>query len=73
MEWVTKQMVLFGTVPELQQLLVEVVANDLVERAEGLVHQQKIGVEGERAGDRGALLHAARKLPGIFLARSPRG
>ena len=63
----TKQIVLFGARPQLQQLLVEVVAHDLVERAERLVHQQQVGVEGERPGDRGALLHAARQLPGIFL------
>ena len=56
--------------PELQQLLVELVAHDLVERAERLVHQQQVGIEGQRAGDRGALLHAARQLPGILLARS---
>jgi hypothetical protein len=43
------------------------VAHDLVERAERLVHQQKVGVEGESARDRGALLHAAGQLPGEFL------
>ena len=53
--------------PEFEKLLVEVVADDLVERAEGLVHQQQIGIEGQRAGDRGALLHAARELPGKFV------
>ena len=58
---------LVGARPELQQLLVEVVAHDLVERAERLVHQEQVGVEGERTGDRGALLHAAGELPGIFL------
>ena len=58
---------LFGARPQFQQLLVEVVAHDLVERAERLVHQQQVGIEGERPGDRCALLHAARKLPGIFL------
>ena len=58
---------LVGARPQFQQLLVEVVAHDLVERAERLVHQQQVGVEGQRAGDRGALLHAARQLPGIFL------
>ena len=49
---------------QLQQLGVQMVADDLVERAERLVHQQQIGIEGQRAGDRGALLHAARQLPG---------
>ena len=66
-EWVTKAMVLLGPRPQLQQLLVQPVADDLVERAERLVHQQDVGVEGQRPGDRGALLHAARELPGIFL------
>ena len=66
-EWVTKQIVLSVRAHNSQQLHVEVVAHDLVERAERLVHQQQIGVEGERPGDRGALLHAARQLPGIFL------
>ena len=69
-EWVTKTIVLPVCVPEPQQLLVELVADDLVERAEGLVHQQQVGVEGQRAGDRGALLHAARELPGKLAARS---
>jgi hypothetical protein len=35
-----------------------------VERAEGLVHQQDHGINGERARDRHALLHAARELRG---------
>ena len=48
---------------ERQQLLVQMVAHNLVERAEGLVHQQQAGIEGERARNRGPLLHAARKLP----------
>ncbi len=56
--------------PELQQLFVEVVADDFVQRAEGLVHQQQIGIEGERTGNRGALLHAAGELPGEFLAEA---
>ena len=60
-------MVFFVARPELQQLGIEVVADDLVERAERLVHQQQVGIEGQRAGDRGALLHAARQLPGKFL------
>ena len=65
-EWVTKAMVFLVARPELQQLGIEMVAHDLVERAERLVHQQQVGIEGQRAGDRGALLHAARQLPGIF-------
>ena len=41
--------------------------DDLVERAERLVHQEQVGIEGESAGDGGALLHAARQLPGELL------
>ena len=55
-----------GLVPQPQQLLVEMVAHDLVERAERLVHQQQRRIERQRAGDRGALLHAAGQLPGKF-------
>ena len=58
---------LVGPRPEFKKLLVEMVAHDLVERAERLVHQKQIGVEGERTRDRGALLHAAGKLPRIFV------
>ena len=65
-EWVTKITVFSRLRPELQQLLVQMVADDLVERAERLVHQEQRRVEGERAGDRGALLHAAGELPGKF-------
>src|ERR1700677_2865390 len=42
------------------------IAHDLIERAERLVHEQKCRVERERTCDRGALLHAARELPGKF-------
>ena len=52
--------------PELLQLLVEAVARDLVERAEGLVHHQQARLEAERARDRDALLHAARELPRVL-------
>ena len=65
-EWVTKTTVLPVLRPQPQQLLVELVADDLVERAERLVHQQQLRLERERAGDRGALLHAAGELPGIL-------
>src|SRR3546814_11105850 len=58
---------LAGALPEAQKLLVEVVAGDLVEGAEGLVHQQQLGLERQRASDGDALLHAAGKLPGKFL------
>ena len=41
-----------------------------VERAERLVHQQHVGIDREHAGDRHALLHAARQLRWISVLKS---
>ncbi len=57
--------------PDAQQLEVQALSGHLVERAERLVHEQQSRRERERAGDRDALLHPARELPRIVLARSP--
>ena len=54
---------LLGLLPEPEELFVEMVAGDLVQGTERLVHQQQFGLERQRAGDRDALLHAAGKLP----------
>ena len=51
-----------GAPPDRQQLVVQPVARDLVERAERLVHQQDAGLAQQRAGDRDALALAARQL-----------
>src|SRR4051812_9117762 len=53
---------LAGLVPDLEQLLLHELARLRVERGKRLVHQQDLGVGGERAGQVAALLHAARKL-----------
>src|SRR6516162_2159122 len=58
-------------VPQPQQLLIKVIANDLIERPEGLVHQQQRRIERQSARNGCALLHAARKLP-RELALEPR-
>ena len=50
--------------PEPDQMLVQMVAGDLVEGAEGLVHQQELRLEAEGARDGDPLLHAAGELPG---------
>ena len=42
----------------------EDVAGHRVERAERLVHEEHVGVLGERAGERDPLAHAARQLVG---------
>ena len=55
---------------EFQQLVLHVTADQRVQGAEGLVHQQQVGVGGERAGEADALLHAAGQLvgPGLLPA-----
>ena len=47
--------------PDREQELLHQPARLVVERAERLVEQQDLGRVGERAGDRRALLHAARQ------------
>ena len=51
-----------GALPDLQQLVLQPLARHGVERAERLVHQHHLGVVGEHARDRDALLHAAGQL-----------
>ena len=61
-EWVTIITVARRVSPlptNAQQLLVENVAGELIERAERLVEQQKIGVAHQGPGQRRPLLHAA--------------
>src|ERR671933_429917 len=47
---------------DAHQLLLQQLARLGVQRAEWLVHQQDLGIERQRAGQAGALLHAAREL-----------
>ena len=65
-----KTMVFFELLLQLEQLVLHVAADQRVERAERLVHQQQVGVGGERAGQADALLHAAGQLvgPGLLPA-----
>jgi hypothetical protein len=46
-------------VPQAQQLLLHLAPRERIERGEGLVHQQDVGLHGQRARDGDALLHAA--------------
>ena len=46
--------------PELLQLLPEILARQHVERREGLVEKQHLGVDDQRACEADTLLHAAR-------------
>ena len=53
-----------------QQLVLQLLARQRVERAERLVHQQEFGVVGQHARDRHALLHAARQLVRIAVGEA---
>ena len=69
-EWVTKSTVKPGARPDLQQLVLQLLAGHGVERAERLVHQHDLGVVGEHARDRDALLHAAGELVRIGVGKT---
>jgi hypothetical protein len=56
--------------PYPQQEVFEVFPGLGVDRAERLVHEQQHRVAGQGAGDGGALLHAARQLPGVLVPRT---
>ena len=70
MEWVTKMTVIPVRSQMLQHLGVHAFAGHLVERAEGLVHEQQGRREGQGAGDGDALLHAARQLVRVVARRN---
>jgi hypothetical protein len=53
--------------PYLLQRIPQLLARESVERAEGLVEHQERRLVHERPADRGALLHAARELPGMAI------
>ena len=56
--------------PELLQDRPQLLARELVERAERLVEQQQARLVDQRAAEIGALQHAAGKLPGIAAAKA---
>jgi hypothetical protein len=56
-----------GPLPDAQHLGVHPLAGHLVQRAKRLVHQQQRRGEGERAGNRHALLHPAGQLVRVAL------
>ena len=59
-----------GARPDLQQLALQLLAGERVERTKRLVHQQDVGVVGKHARDRHALLHAARELARIAVGEA---
>ena len=54
--------------PEMEQLVAHLLAGDLVQRRERLVHQQQRRIERQRAGNRDPLLHAAGQRVGPKMA-----
>ena len=68
MSWVTKIDRLAHLLVQAQELGLEAVARDRVERAERLVHQHQRRVDGERAGEADALALPAGELRGVALA-----
>ena len=54
--------------PDALDLVGEVGAGERVERGERLVHQEHLGLHGERAGDGDALAHAAGELGRLAVA-----
>ena len=69
-ECVTNTTVFFVRRPQLQQLLVQLVAHDFIERPERLIHQQQLRINRQRPRNGNPLLHAARQLPGKFLLKA---
>ena len=64
MSWVTKTIVLRISRLQAQELVLQALAVDRVDRAERLVHEHQRRVGGERAGDADALALAAGELRG---------
>ena len=52
--------------PQLQQLFVQAVAGDFIQRAKRLVHHQQLGLKTQCTRNRHPLLHAARQLPRVL-------
>ena len=49
--------------PESQEMLIQLISDDFIERAERLVHQKQFRIKGQCPGNRNPLLHPAGKLP----------
>ena len=73
MSWVTKTIVLRSSLVQAQEVVLQALAGDRVDRAERLVHQHHRRVGGQRAGHADALVLAARELRRVALAVAPRG
>ena len=58
-----------GARPNLQQLVVQALAGDFIERTKRLIHQQQRRLERQRPRNGNPLLHAARELPRVMLQK----
>ena len=67
--WVTSTVVTWQGVVQVAQPLAQLGAHLGVERAEGLVEQQHLGLDGQRPGQGHALALAARELRGVAVAQ----
>src|SRR4051812_20660197 len=56
-----------GRAPDLPQLALHGATCLSIERAEGLIHEQHLGLVGERARNLDALLHAARQFRRVLV------
>ena len=52
-----------GARPDVEDQFLHLLAGQRVERAQRLIHQEHVGIGGERPRDADSLTHAARKLP----------
>ena len=67
MSCVTKRIVFCSASPDAEQLAAHDQPRDRVERAERLVEEQHVGIDGQGAGHLDALFHAPRELLRIGL------
>ena len=68
MSWVTNRIVLASSLLEAQELVLEALADDRVDGAEGLVHEHHRRVGGERSRHADALTLATGELARVAIA-----
>ena len=68
MSWVTNRIVLASSLLQAQELVLQPLADDRIDGAEGLVHEHHRRVGGERPGHADALALAAGELARVAVA-----
>jgi hypothetical protein len=56
--------------PQPNEVGVEPIAGEFVERAERLVHEEQVGLDDQTARDRHSHFHASRQLPRVVAGES---